>query len=87
MQYFDSDNKIPVYGFGAKLPPNHNIVSHCFSFKGNYFKPLIEGGAENVLKLYRKRLRDFKLHGPTALSLVIKAGIDWAKSIEVTNEK
>ena len=39
LQYYDSDKKIPVYGFGAKLPPYHDIVSQCFALNGNIFDP------------------------------------------------
>lgn len=53
MQYFDFDNKIPLYGFGAKLPPYHNIVSNCFAINGNYFNPCIGGGVEHLSKYYK----------------------------------
>ena len=31
---YDTDQKIPVYGFGARLPPS-GAVSHCFPLNGN----------------------------------------------------
>ena len=31
MNYFNDENFIPVYGLGAKLPPYHNVTSHCFA--------------------------------------------------------
>jgi hypothetical protein len=37
------DSYIPVYGFGAKLPPYYNSVSHLFALNGNMFKPEIDG--------------------------------------------
>ena len=40
-----------VVGFGAKLPPLHNIVSHCFSLKGDYFDPEIQY-LENIIEIY-----------------------------------
>lgn len=43
LRHYDSDQRIPVYGFGAKLPPQYNVVSHCFSLNNNYFDPEIEG--------------------------------------------
>ena len=34
---FDSDNRIPVFGFGAttKIPDFQGSVSHCFPLSGN----------------------------------------------------
>ena len=48
LQYYDNDNKYPVYGFGAKLPPYHNIVSHCFALNGNFFDPEVAGLEEVI---------------------------------------
>lgn len=39
LQYYDHDNRYPLYGFGAKLPPYQNVVSHCFAMNGNFFDP------------------------------------------------
>ena len=49
LQYYDHDNKIPVYGFGAKLPPYYDIVSHCFSCNGDFFDPEASG-LEEIIK-------------------------------------
>jgi hypothetical protein len=49
LQYYDSDNKIPLYGFGAKMPPYFNTVSNCFSLNGNYFDPEVYG-LDEVIK-------------------------------------
>ncbi len=39
---YDSDGMIPVYGFGAKLPPLWE-VSHCFPLNGNPSNPEVLG--------------------------------------------
>ena len=57
-----------MYGFGAKLPPYYNIVSHCFSCTGNIFDPYIYGGIDEVVKVYQETLQAIKLHGPTVFS-------------------
>jgi len=49
LQHYDSDNRIPLYGFGAKMPPYYNVVSNCFSLNGNYFDPEVVG-LEEVIK-------------------------------------
>ena len=37
LQSFDYYNQIPMYGFGAKLPPYYKTVSQCFALSGNFF--------------------------------------------------
>jgi hypothetical protein len=49
LRYYDTDNQIPAYGFGAKLPPLKNVISHCFSINGNFFDPEMNG-LEEVLE-------------------------------------
>jgi len=34
LQAYDNDRKVPVYGFGARLPPAYNHTSHCFACDG-----------------------------------------------------
>jgi hypothetical protein len=42
LQYFDSGNKTPFYGFGAQIPPYHDIVSHNFACNGKILNPEID---------------------------------------------
>ena len=42
-----------LYGFGAKLPPHYKGVGQCFALNGNYFQPLVTGGVEKIISLYR----------------------------------
>jgi hypothetical protein len=37
LDYYDTDGFIPFFGYGAKLPPFRNSVSHCFAVNGNIF--------------------------------------------------
>ena len=39
---YDSDQLIPVFGFGARVPPNGE-VSHCFPLNFNPHKPDVFG--------------------------------------------
>lgn len=39
---YDSDQMIPVYGFGARLPPNGE-VSHCFPLTLDQQRPEVNG--------------------------------------------
>jgi hypothetical protein len=86
LQYYDSDKSIPVFGFGAKLPPNFDLVSHCFALNGNIFDPEVQG-IENVLQVYRQALAKVGLHGPTMFSQIIKAVRLLATLKEVSQEQ
>ena len=55
MQYYDSDKKIPVFGFGAKVPPNTHRASHCFALNGDIFDPECDG-IEGVVEAYKNSL-------------------------------
>jgi hypothetical protein len=78
LQHYDADNKYPVLGFGAKVPPSHTVCSHCFSLNGNIFDPEVEG-LDNIIKVYRKALSAVSLHGPTHFHEVIKYAANMAK--------
>ena len=39
---YDSDQLIPTFGFGARVPPDGQ-VSHCFPVNFNYQKPDVYG--------------------------------------------
>ena len=42
-----------MLGFGAKLPPFYNTVSHCFALNGNIFDPDTHG-AEGIINAYQR---------------------------------
>ena len=85
MQYYDSDKKIPVFGFGARLPPHLNVVSHCFALNGDIFSPEVLG-ISGVLEVYRKTLSEIAFHGPTVFSELISTVIHYASAEELTQE-
>ena len=72
LQYFDYYNQIPMYGFGAKLPPYYKTVSQCFALSGNFFEPIIGGGVDQLVKVYTKALKKTKFHGPSKLLEIIE---------------
>ncbi|EER08667.1 copine, putative [Perkinsus marinus ATCC 50983] len=69
LEHYDRDKKYPVYGFGAKLPPDYTHTSHLFACNGNYFRPEVVG-VDGILDAYRKALKVVHLHGPTMFSEV-----------------
>ena len=42
LKYYDDDPRTVALGFGAKLPPEYNVVSHCFALNGDYFHPEVD---------------------------------------------
>lgn len=85
LQYYDSDKKIPVFGFGAKLPPSFTHVSHCFALNGNIFDPEVQG-IEEVVSVYRKSCQDVHFHGPTIFSHIIHMTAECAARAQVTQD-
>ena len=67
-----------MYGFGAKLRPYYKSVSQCFALNGNYFNPIVEGGVEEIMRLYKDNLKKVKMHGPTKLSEILDLAIKYA---------
>jgi vacuolar-type H+-ATPase subunit F/Vma7 len=70
---YDSDQKFPAWGFGAKLPPRNN-TSHCFPLNGNSSNPEVYG-VQGIVDAYLYSLRQVTLHGPTIFSQVLSSAI------------
>ena len=79
LQYFNSEKKINLYGFGATVAPFENRPSHCFSLTGDIFNPRVNS-IEEVIARYRHALDCCKLQGPTYFNEVLKEVIDHAES-------
>ncbi len=67
---YDSDNRFPAYGFGAKLPPDYASAQHCFSLTGNEDPTCYE--IDGVLDAYRQSLYNVRLSGPTEFGLLVQ---------------
>ena len=85
LEYYDTDKLIPVYGFGAKLPPSQNVVSHCFALNGDIFNPEIKG-ISSVVEAYKKTVSEITFHGPSIFHDIIDEVIKYASGNEVTQE-
>ena len=83
LQYYDSDNKIPVYGFGAQLLPFNEITSHCFALNGNFFDPETNG-IDGVLKTYKKACKSIYFNEPTYFRQIIRLAAEYANSEKIT---
>jgi hypothetical protein len=82
LEFYDSDKKFPVIGFGAKLPPSHTITSHCFACSGDYFDPQVVG-TMGVLEAYRNALGVVSLHGPTRFEEILKLAKQYATPVSL----
>ena len=85
LDYYDTDGFMPVFGYGAKLPPFRNSVSHCFAINGRIFHPE-ERGILSLMKAYVRCLDEVSFHGPNALEPMIRFCINLASREEISQE-
>ena len=78
LESYDRDRKVPVYGFGARLPPTYNHTSHCFACNGDFFDPEVVG-VDEIIEVYKKSLDSVVLHGPTNFHEIIKLVADFTE--------
>ena len=64
---YDTDNQIPVWGFGGKV---NNRVRHCFPLTFNEQQTHVQGVA-GLLNAYRQSFRNVLLSGPTYFSEIL----------------
>lgn len=68
---YDSDKKIPAFGFGADLRfPGMKGLSHCFPLSGNY-ENVDSEGLPHLMQLYQYALSNVQLSGPTYFGPII----------------
>ena len=72
--YYDADQLFPVYGFGG-IPPNKEIVNHCFNINFNEDNPNILG-IDKIIDYYKESLKKVRLAYPTYFSQIIKKVIE-----------
>jgi vacuolar-type H+-ATPase subunit F/Vma7 len=70
---YDSDQKFPAYGFGAKLPPAFRNVDHCFELTRSD-DPNCDT-IDGVLDAYRHMVYNVRAAGPTVFADVLRANI------------
>jgi len=86
LSYYDDDVKMVTLGFGAKLLPYHNIISHCFAINNNFFSPIIEGYHEIFNQLEQTEKEIIK-SGPVMFSELIEYSIELAKYFKEHDKK
>lgn len=85
LQYYDTDKKIPTFGFGAAIPPYDKQANHCFALNGDIFNPECDG-IEGVIETYRNAISKVNLYGPTHFSSVLELINDMTESIKVSQQ-
>ncbi|KAJ6666467.1 hypothetical protein lerEdw1_020190 [Lerista edwardsae] len=86
-QDYDSDKMFPVYGFGARIPPDFKVgvqVSHDFAINFNEDNPEC-AGIQGVVEAYQNCLPKLQLYGPTNIAPIIQKVAKSAS--EETNSK
>ena len=86
LKYYDDDHRTAAFGFGAKLPPYFNVVSHCFALNQNYFDPVV-GSLEEVCDMLEHAANNVQLHGPKIISESIKYAAEIAAHFKNTDPK
>ena len=66
---YDSDQQIPCFGFGAKLPPLYDRAHHCFPLNGKDDPEV--NGIHGIVDAYKYTLSSCRLSGPTLFSEVL----------------
>jgi hypothetical protein len=66
--HYDSDKKVPMYGFGGKI---NNIISHCFSLSRHSDDPFAYG-IEGIMDMYKSALSFVNFSGPTLFAELLQ---------------
>lgn len=79
LEPYDTDNQIPVYGFGVMSPAlGCTSTSHRFPLSGNEDDPYALG-TQGVLDLYEEALPKMRLSGPTYFAPTINKTVENVK--------
>jgi hypothetical protein len=77
IQDYDTDKLFPVYGFGARIPPNGQ-VSHMFPCNFNPQNPFVHG-VPGIIAAYQQAISSVQLYGPTNFAPVIQQTAQMAR--------
>ena len=86
IENYDSDKKIPAFGFGAKphFPNiNSNQAVHCFPINDNPGNPEIQG-FNNLMSSYVNAVSNMQFAGPTYFSPILGEAFGAAQKLQNT---
>jgi len=78
---YDSDQLVPLYGFGGIQRNISRSTSHCFPLTGSESNDEVKG-VEGILSCYHQSLDNVELSGPTNFATVIKKVREKCKEIK-----
>ena len=80
---YDTDEKIPAFGFGAKTHTNGSLdpTSHCFPLSGNP-QQVEAQGMEDFMNMYRRTLSNVELSGPAYFGEVFEEALKLAEGFK-----
>ncbi|CAD8143984.1 unnamed protein product [Paramecium octaurelia] len=70
---YDSDKKVPMYGFGGVPRYLQNYNKHCFPLQGE------AQSLEDIRRIYEFSVKNIKLDGPTCFNPMIRQVMKWAQ--------
>jgi len=72
LQYYNTNKKINLFGFGGGIAPYRERASHCFAMNGNIFDPRVNDLPE-VVKHYQHCIgnNNVNLYGPTHFASIL----------------
>ena len=73
---------IPVFGFGAVIPPLISQCEHCFALNGDIFNPEC-AGVWGVVEAYKNALNVINLSGPTHFAPILEMVNDMTEGMNV----
>lgn len=79
LEYYDTDKRFPVYGFGAQFP--NGVVSHMFALTGNVNVPEVQG-VQGILDVYARAIQGVKLWGPTNFAPTLQQVSQHVRAVE-----
>ena len=83
IENYDTDKRIPAFGFGAKphFPNiNQNTANHCFPINDNHQNPEVQGFGD-LMNCYTQAINNMEFAGPTYFAPVLEQAFSQAKSL------
>ncbi|EFA84504.1 phospholipid-binding protein [Heterostelium album PN500] len=83
---YDYDGMVPVYGFGATIPPNDYKTDDCFAMSLDPNNVYVRG-VEGILDVYYRNITKVDFSGPTCFAPIINNTARMASESNQYNQK
>lgn len=78
---YDSDKKVPIYGFGGKV---NGRINHCFPLTFNDNPNVTD--LHELMEVYRQALERVQLSGPTLLGPLLQTVVPMAEAEQISQD-